>query len=72
MGCPLSPPRDPETILKFSTDAVNHVAEAYCPIIRKHMNDPFTPEEKQWQLVRTANNHAPISMSNVADRKQFT
>ncbi|GIL53306.1 hypothetical protein Vafri_8940 [Volvox africanus] len=44
--------KEPETILKFSTDAVNHVAEAYCPIIRKHMNDSFTAEEKQWQQLR--------------------
>ncbi len=46
--------RDPETILKFSTDAVNHVAEAYCPIVRKHKDDPYTPEEKQWQQVRSS------------------
>ncbi|KXZ47656.1 hypothetical protein GPECTOR_34g815 [Gonium pectorale] len=44
--------KDPETILKFSTDAVNHVVPAYCPIVQKHMNDAFTPEEKQWQQVR--------------------
>jgi hypothetical protein len=43
--------RDPDTILAFSKDAVNNVVEAYCPIVRKHMNDPFTPEEKQWQQV---------------------
>lgn len=50
MALPL--PRSPEDILKFSTDAVNHVVEAYVPIIKKHMNDPYTPEEKQWQQVR--------------------
>ncbi|PNW86414.1 hypothetical protein CHLRE_02g085450v5 [Chlamydomonas reinhardtii] len=44
--------RNPEDILKFSTDAVNNVVEAYCPIIKKHMNDPYTPEEKEWQQIR--------------------
>jgi coproporphyrinogen III oxidase len=31
---------------------VNHVVEAYCPIIKKHMNDPFTQEQKDWQQIR--------------------
>jgi coproporphyrinogen III oxidase len=44
--------RDPEKILAFSTDAVNHVVDAYVPIVKKHMNDPYTPEEKHWQQVR--------------------
>jgi coproporphyrinogen III oxidase len=44
--------RDQDKILAFSTDAVNHVVEAYCPIIKKHMNDPFTEEQKQWQQIR--------------------
>ncbi len=37
--------------MAFSKDAVNHVVEAYCPIVKKHMYDKFTPEEKQWQQV---------------------
>jgi coproporphyrinogen III oxidase len=52
---PLAPPppnRDADKILAFSTDAVNHVVEAYCPIIKKHMNDPFTQEQKDWQQIR--------------------
>mmetsp|Transcript_10172 Transcript_10172/g.25358 ORF Transcript_10172/g.25358 Transcript_10172/m.25358 type:complete len:366 (-) Transcript_10172:793-1890(-) len=44
--------RPAEEIIKFSEDALNHVVEAYCPIIKKHKNDPFTPEQKQWQQVR--------------------
>ncbi|GLC33631.1 hypothetical protein PLESTB_000097800 [Pleodorina starrii] len=44
--------KDPETILKFSTDAVNHVVAAYCPIVVKHKDDPFTEQEKQWQQLR--------------------
>jgi hypothetical protein len=43
--------RDPETILKFSTDCVNNVVEAYCPLVLKHKDDKFTPENKQWQQV---------------------
>jgi coproporphyrinogen III oxidase len=42
----------PEEILKFSEDAVNHVVEAYCPLVKKHKDDKFTPEQKQWQAVR--------------------
>jgi len=44
--------RAPEDILAFSTDAVNHVVKAYCPIVQKHMNDPFTEEQKAWQQIR--------------------
>ncbi|KXZ49992.1 hypothetical protein GPECTOR_18g148 [Gonium pectorale] len=44
--------KDPQTIMNFSEDAVNHVAAAYCPIIKKHLNDSFTEQEKQWQQVR--------------------
>ncbi|KAG2492496.1 hypothetical protein HYH03_009161 [Edaphochlamys debaryana] len=44
--------REPEKILAFATDAVNHVAEAYVPIVRRHMNDPFTAEQKEWQQLR--------------------
>ena len=47
-----SPLRDPETILSFSKDCVNNVVDAYVPIVKKHMNDAFTPEQKQWQQVR--------------------
>jgi coproporphyrinogen III oxidase len=51
LPCP-PPHRAPEKILAFSTDAVNHVVEAYCPIIKKHMNDTFTEEQKEWQQIR--------------------
>jgi coproporphyrinogen III oxidase len=44
--------RDPEEIFEFCKDAVNHVVPAYCPIIEKHKNDPFTEEQKQWQQLR--------------------
>lgn len=44
--------RDPEKIFDFCHDAVNHVVEAYGPIIEKHKNDPFTEHQKEWQLLR--------------------
>jgi coproporphyrinogen III oxidase len=44
--------RDADKILAFSTDAVNHVVEAYCPIVKKHMNDEFTEQQKEWQQIR--------------------
>lgn len=44
--------RDPEEIFEFCKDAVNHVVDAYAPLIVKHQNDPFTPEQKQWQQIR--------------------
>jgi len=44
--------KSPEQTLEFSKDCLEHVVEAYCPIIRKHMNDPYTPEQKEWQQVR--------------------
>lgn len=44
--------REPEKIFAFAEEAVNNVVNAYCPIITKHKDDPFTPEQKQWQQVR--------------------
>ena len=44
--------RDPEKIYEFCKDAVNNVVTAYGPIIEKHKNDEFTPEQKQWQQLR--------------------
>jgi coproporphyrinogen III oxidase len=44
--------KDPEEHFAFSKDALNSVVEAYGPIITKHKNDPFTQEQKEWQLMR--------------------
>lgn len=44
--------RDPDTIFEFSKECLNSVVDAYGPIINKHKDDPFTDEQKQWQLVR--------------------
>jgi coproporphyrinogen III oxidase len=44
--------RPADEILAFSEDCANHVAKAYCPIVAKHKDDPFTPEQKEWQQIR--------------------
>jgi coproporphyrinogen III oxidase len=49
---PLCIYRPADKILEFSTEAVNNVVEAYCPIVKKHMNDEFTEEQKNWQQIR--------------------
>lgn len=44
--------RDPNDIFKFSTECLETVVPAYGPIIEKHKNDPFTQQQKEWQLIR--------------------
>jgi len=44
--------RDPEKLLEFYTDCVNSVVPAYVPIVKKHMNDEFTAQQKEWQGMR--------------------
>jgi coproporphyrinogen III oxidase len=44
--------RDPEMLLALARDGLAAVVPAYVPIIEKHKNDKFTPEEKEWQLLR--------------------
>ncbi|KAF5842488.1 Coproporphyrinogen III oxidase [Dunaliella salina] len=44
--------KSPEENLEFSKDCLDHVVEAYCPIVKKHMRDLYTLQEKQWQQVR--------------------
>lgn len=44
--------REPEQLLEYCKDAVNHVVDAYAPIIQKHRDDAYTAEEKRWQQVR--------------------
>ena len=41
-----------EKILAFSTECVNNVVNSYVPIVKKHMNDSYTEEEKRWQQLR--------------------
>lgn len=44
--------RDPEKLLLLAQDGLNSVVPAYVPIIEKHKDDPFTQENKEWQLIR--------------------
>mmetsp|Transcript_6606 Transcript_6606/g.10812 ORF Transcript_6606/g.10812 Transcript_6606/m.10812 type:complete len:402 (-) Transcript_6606:374-1579(-) len=44
--------RDPENLLSFASDALKGVVKSYVPIIAKHKQDSFTPEEKEWQQLR--------------------
>jgi len=44
--------KDPEAHLAFSTEALNAVPDAYCPIVAKHKDDEFTTAQKEWQLMR--------------------
>ncbi len=38
--------------MDFSEECVNNVAAAYCPLVVKHKDDAFTPEQRQWQQLR--------------------
>mmetsp|Transcript_15904 Transcript_15904/g.23952 ORF Transcript_15904/g.23952 Transcript_15904/m.23952 type:complete len:382 (-) Transcript_15904:92-1237(-) len=44
--------RDPEKLLALARDALDGVIPSYVPIVRKHMNDAFTPRQKDWQQIR--------------------
>jgi len=44
--------KTPEQHLAFSTEAVNSLVKAYVPIVAKHKDDPFTQQQKEWQLMR--------------------
>jgi len=41
-----------EQMLEFSADCMANVVNAYCPIIKRHKDDAYTPEQKQWQAMR--------------------
>lgn len=41
-----------EELLQFVESCAKAVVPCYVPIVMKHKNDPFTPEEKQWQQLR--------------------
>mmetsp|Transcript_10017 Transcript_10017/g.18783 ORF Transcript_10017/g.18783 Transcript_10017/m.18783 type:complete len:392 (+) Transcript_10017:118-1293(+) len=44
--------KTPEEHFEFSKECLNAVIKAYGPIVEKHKNDPFTEEQKKWQLIR--------------------
>lgn len=44
--------REPEKLLEFAKDGLAAVIPAYAPIIREHMNDPYSQRQKEWQQIR--------------------
>jgi len=44
--------RPQDELLAFSTDCANSVVPAYVPLVVKHKDDEFTPEQKEWQQMR--------------------
>ena len=44
--------RDPDALLAFSKDCQAAVVESYLPIVMRHKDDPYTPEQKEWQQMR--------------------
>eukprot|EP00887_Chlorella_sp_A99_P000589 scaffold17.g589.t1 len=44
--------RDPKELFAFATDAANHMVEAYLPVVKRHINDPYTDKQKEWQQIR--------------------
>mmetsp|Transcript_89260 Transcript_89260/g.260964 ORF Transcript_89260/g.260964 Transcript_89260/m.260964 type:complete len:438 (-) Transcript_89260:297-1610(-) len=42
----------PEEHLRFSQTCLKSVTDAYVPLLEKHRNDKFTPEQKAWQQMR--------------------
>lgn len=41
-----------EDVFAFVKSCARSVVPCYVPIVRKHVNDPFSPEEKAWQQLR--------------------
>uniref|UniRef100_A0A4W3JBR4 Oxygen-dependent coproporphyrinogen-III oxidase, mitochondrial n=1 Tax=Callorhinchus milii TaxID=7868 RepID=A0A4W3JBR4_CALMI len=41
-----------EELLSFVRSCAKAVVPCYIPIVKKHLQDPFTPEEKEWQQLR--------------------
>jgi coproporphyrinogen III oxidase len=44
--------RSPQELTLFAKDCLDAVIPAYGPIIQKHKEDAFTPQQKAWQLLR--------------------
>jgi len=44
--------RDPEKLFALAETNLKAVAPAYVPVVAKHINDPFTQQQKEWQLMR--------------------
>jgi coproporphyrinogen III oxidase len=44
--------RPADELLRFADDAVNTVCDAYCPLVVKRKDQPFTEKEREWQQLR--------------------
>ncbi len=43
---------DPERLFDFVKGAGDSFLEAYLPIVERRRDEPFTPEQRRWQLIR--------------------
>ena len=41
-----------EEAFNFVKSCAKSVVPSYIPIVEKHMNDPYTAEQKRWQQLR--------------------
>ncbi|XP_060028149.1 oxygen-dependent coproporphyrinogen-III oxidase, mitochondrial [Erinaceus europaeus] len=41
-----------EELFRFVQSCAQAVVPSYIPLVKKHCNDPFTPQEKMWQQLR--------------------
>ena len=41
-----------EAAFQFAQAGANAVLPGYIPIVEKHKDDPYTDEQRQWQLLR--------------------
>eukprot|EP00976_Prorocentrum_cordatum_P009996 200214-Prorocentrum_minimum.AAC.2 len=44
--------RDPEELLQHATNCAKAVIPAYVPLVKKHKDDKFTQQQKEWQQMR--------------------
>lgn len=44
--------RDPEKLLAFAKEGLSSLVPAYVPIVAKHMDDPYSQKQKEWQQMR--------------------
>ena len=44
--------KDHDTLINFAADNLQGVIDSYVPIVKKHKDDAFTQQEKDWQQIR--------------------
>lgn len=44
--------RHPDLLFAFVQDCASSFVPAYLPLVEKHHNDPFSPDQKEWQQIR--------------------